>query len=139
MKLLGLDLGTKTLGMAVSDPLEIIATPVGTIHFAERDLAFALNETEKIIREKGIQKIVLGLPKHMSGDVGTLGDYVYEFKKMLEDKLQLEVVLIDERLTSKLANQTMLLADLSRQKRKTKVDKIAATFILQTYLDMKKK
>ncbi|HOH18586.1 MAG TPA: Holliday junction resolvase RuvX, partial [Bacilli bacterium] len=105
----------------------------------ERDLAFALNETEKIIREKGIQKIVLGLPKHMSGDVGTLGDYVYEFKKMLEDKLQLEVVLIDERLTSKLANQTMLLADLSRQKRKTKVDKIAATFILQTYLDMKKK
>lgn len=138
MKMIGLDLGTKTLGMAVSDSLGIIATPIGTIRFEDRDLNFALIEVEKVIKEKQIQKIVLGLPRHMSGDVGTLGDYVYEFKKMLEDKFKLEVVLVDERLTSKLANQSMLFADLSRQKRKNNVDKIAATFILQTYLDMKK-
>ncbi|MGD9604957.1 MAG: Holliday junction resolvase RuvX [Bacilli bacterium] len=138
MKILGLDLGTKTLGMAVCDSLEIIATPVGTIRFDERNLEYALIEVEKIIKDRGIQKIVLGLPRHMSGDVGTLGDYIYEFKKLLEDQFKFEVVLIDERLTTKLANQSMLFADLSRQKRKNNVDKIAATFILQTYLDMKK-
>jgi putative Holliday junction resolvase len=138
MKILGLDLGTKTLGMAVSDALEILAMPIGTIRFEERDLNFALSETCKVVQEKDIKKIVMGLPRHMSGDVGTLGDYVYEFKKMLEDKLKLEVILIDERLTSRMANQVMLFADVSRQKRKNNVDKIAATFILQTYLDTKK-
>ncbi|MDD3106876.1 MAG: Holliday junction resolvase RuvX [Bacilli bacterium] len=138
MRILGLDLGTRTLGMAVCDSLEIMATPIGTIRFQERDLPFALSETKKIVLEREIKKIVMGLPKHMNGDVGTLGDYIYEFKKMLEDELKLEVVLVDERLTSKMANQAMLFADVSRQKRKSNVDKIAATFILQTYLDTKK-
>ena len=139
MRILGLDLGTVTLGMAVSDYMEIMALPVGTIRFAERDLVTALAETARVVKEKEAKKIVLGLPRHMSGDVGTLGDYVYEFKKMIEERLSLEVVLIDERLTSRMANNMMLSADLSRQKRKEKVDKLAATIILQTYLDMHKK
>jgi putative Holliday junction resolvase len=139
MRILGLDLGTVTLGMAISDYMEIMALPVGTIRFAERDLETALAETARVVKEKEAKKIVLGLPRHMSGDVGTLGDYVYEFKKMIEDRLALEVILIDERLTSRMANNMMLSADLSRQKRKEKVDKLAATIILQTYLDMHKK
>ncbi len=139
MRILGLDLGTVTLGMAISDYMEIMALPVGTVRFAERDLETALAETARVVKEKEAKKIVLGLPRHMSGDVGTLGDYVYEFKKMIEERLSLEVVLIDERLTSRMANNMMLSADLSRQKRKEKVDKLAATIILQTYLDMHKK
>ncbi len=139
MRILGLDLGTVTLGMAVSDYMEIMALPIGTVRFAERDLETALAETARVVKEKEAKKIVLGLPRHMSGDVGTLGDYVYEFKKMIEERLSLEVVLIDERLTSRMANNMMLSADLSRQKRKEKVDKLAATIILQTYLDMHKK
>lgn len=139
MRILGLDLGTVTLGMAVSDYMEIMALPVGTVRFSERDLEVALAETARVVKEKEVKKIVMGLPRHMSGDVGTLGDYVYEFKKMIEERLALEVVLIDERLTSRMANNMMLSADLSRQKRKEKVDKLAATIILQTYLDMHKK
>ncbi|HHX79893.1 MAG TPA: Holliday junction resolvase RuvX [Acholeplasmataceae bacterium] len=139
MKILGLDLGSKTLGMAVSDSLEIIANPIGTVRFSENDLQAALEATKKVVKELDVKKIVLGLPKHMSGDIGIQAEYCLEFKKMLEKELSLEVVMIDERLTSQMAERVMLKADISRSKRKKNVDKLAATIILQTYLDIHSK
>jgi putative Holliday junction resolvase len=79
--------------------------------------------------------VVLGLPKNMDGSIGAQAQYSLDFKKLLEEQLKVEVVMIDERLTSRMANQVMIKADVSRQKRKTHVDKLAACIILQTYLD----
>src|SRR5690554_3673319 len=125
MKILGLDLGTKTLGMAVSDITETIATPLGTARIPENDLETALQATLKVIKEYQIEKIVLGLPKHMrSGDPGTLANYCLRFKEMLTEKSALEVIMIDERLTSQIAEKIMLKADISRRKRKKNVDKL---------------
>jgi len=135
MKILGLDLGSKTLGMAISDYLEIIANPLGTFYFRDNDLESALENTEKVVKEHDVKKIVLGLPKHMNGDIGIQAEYCLRFKKMLEDKLALEVIMIDERLTSRIAERVMIKADISRKKRKLNVDKLAASIILQSYLD----
>jgi len=139
MRILGLDLGSKTLGMAVSDPLGIIANPLGTYRFEENDLESALDEVKKVVKEYAIEEIVLGLPKHMNGDVGVQANYCLEFKKMLEDQLALKVIMIDERLTSRIAEKVMIKADISRKKQKKNVDKLAATIILQSYLDSFKK
>ena len=135
MKVLGLDLGNRTLGMAVSDFLGIIANPIGTMRFEECDLEAALKYTVEAVKEHGVGKIVLGLPKNMNGTIGPQAEYCLKFKEMLEETLKLEVIMIDERLTSKQADVYMLSADLSRQKRKKNVDKLAAAIILQTYLD----
>ncbi len=135
MKILGFDLGSKTLGVAVSDYLEILANPIGTFRFETNQLQEALEYAKMVVKEHGAKKIVLGLPKNMDGSIGSQAQYSLDFKKMLEDALAIEVVLIDERLTSRMANQVMIKADVSRQKRKTHVDKLAACIILQTYLD----
>ena len=135
MKVLGLDLGNRTLGMAISDFLGIIANPIGTMRFDDCDLNKALEYTVNAVKEHGVEKIVLGLPKNMNGTIGPQAEYCLQFKKMVEEATKLEVVMIDERLTSKQADVYMLSADLSRQKRKKNVDKLAAAIILQTYLD----
>lgn len=135
MKVLGLDLGNRTLGMAISDFLGIIANPIGTMRFDDCDLDAALEFTKSAVKEHGVEKIVLGLPKNMNGTLGPQAEYCLKFKEMLEQETKLEVVMIDERLTSKQADVYMLSADLSRQKRKKNVDKLAAAIILQTYLD----
>jgi putative Holliday junction resolvase len=135
MKILGLDLGSKTLGVAISDSLEIIANPIGTYKIITNDLQDALECVKILASEHSVAKVVLGLPKNMNGTIGFQAEYCLEFKKLLEDELHLEVIMIDERLTSKMANQVMLKADLSRNKRKSNVDKLAASIILQTYLD----
>lgn len=137
MRVLGLDLGNRTIGMAVSDYLGIIANPIGTFRFEEQDLDKALEFTIKTIKDYEVQKIVLGLPKNMNGSIGYQAEYCLKFKEMLEEATKLEVIMIDERLTSKEVDVIMLSADLSRQKRKKNVDKLAATIILQTYLDRK--
>lgn len=139
MRILGLDLGSKTLGMAISDYLGIIANPIGTFHFSENDLEAALRETARVVNEYDVKEIVLGLPKHMNGDIGIQANYCLEFKKMIEDQLSLKVNLVDERLTSIMAERVMITADISRKKRKQNVDKLAATIILQSYLDFNKK
>lgn len=139
MRILGLDLGSKTLGMAISDYLGIIANPIGTFHFTENDLEAALRETARVVKEYDVKEIVLGLPKHMNGDIGVQANYCLEFKKMIEDQLSLKVNLVDERLTSIMAERVMITADMSRKKRKQNVDKLAATIILQSYLDFNKK
>lgn len=138
MRVLGLDLGNRTLGMAISDYLGIIANPIGTSRFDDQDLNKALEYVQNAIKEYQVEKIVLGLPKNMNGTIGYQAEYCLEFKKMIEDATKLEVIMIDERLTSKEVDVIMLQADLSRKKRKQNVDKLAATIILQTYLDQKR-
>lgn len=139
MRVLGLDLGSKTLGMAISDYLGIIANPIGTFRFTDNNLDEALLEVERVVKEYAVDEIVLGLPKHMNGDIGIQANYCLDFKKMIEDKLALKVTMIDERLTSRIAERVMIKADISRKKQKKNVDKLAATIILQSYLDFHSK
>ena len=137
MRYLGLDLGNRTLGVAVSDAMGIIATGVETYRFKEKDLQNALNYVKIIVADRKIDKVVLGLPKNMDGSLGFQSEYVLEFKSMLENEGIL-VDLFDERLSTIQVTRIMIEADLSRQKRKQQVDKLAAVVILQSYLDSKK-
>lgn len=134
-KILGLDLGTRTIGIAVSDIMEMIASGVETYRFRDEDFDSALKRVEEIVKEKKVYKIVLGYPKHMNGDVGEKALLCEDFKKKLEDLLNVEVVLVDERWTTKLATNRLLEFDMSRNKRKKIIDQMAAVVILQNYLD----
>lgn len=135
MRYMGLDLGTKTLGVSLSDITKTIANPYTTITFAEDDYDKAIESLEKIIDENKVEKIILGLPKNMNGTIGPRAEVTLEFKKKLEAKFNLPVITMDERLTTREANIYMLEADLSRKKRKQKKDFLAANIILQSYLD----
>ena len=137
MRTLGIDLGNRTVGMAISDAMGIIASPIGTERISEQNLDEALIAVKKIIEERGVEAIALGFPKNMNGTVGPQGEYCLRFKEILEKETGLPVTMIDERLTTKQADAIMLEADISRAKRKKNVDKLAATIILQTYLDRK--
>lgn len=134
MRILGLDLGSRTCGVAVSDVMGMIARPVATIRFDEDDYENCLKQLETYLKEFQIKKIVLGLPKHMNGDVGIRGEISIAFKKRLEE-MGLEVVLRDERLTTVAANRILISDDVSRKKRKQVIDQMAAVGILQNYLD----
>lgn len=136
-RILGLDLGSKTIGVAISDPLGIIATGVDTIRFREDDYENALKLLLPVIKEYSVDKIVLGLPKHMNNDIGIRGNISIEFKEMLEDATNLEVILVDERLSTVAAERILISGNVSRKKRKKVIDKMAAVNILQGYLDRK--
>lgn len=138
MRYMGLDLGNRTVGVAFSDPLGIVATGYETYRFNEKDLQKVLEYVKMLVVERKVDKIVLGLPKNMDGSLGFQSEYVMSFKKMLEDELAIEVILVDERLTTTQVTRVMIDADLSRKKRKAQVDKLAAVVILQSYLDSKK-
>lgn len=137
MRYLGLDLGTKTLGVSISDQTHTIATSYKTIRYTDYEELFI--ELTKIIKEFNIKKIVLGYPKNMNNTIGPKAILTEEFKTKLEDLFKLEVILQDERLTTVEATNYMLQADISRKKRKQKIDSLAATIILQTYLDRRDK
>lgn len=139
MRYIGLDLGTKTCGVAISDKLGMISSFYKTLFFKEEDYESLINPIKEIINEYNIEKIVLGLPKNMNNSIGFAGERSISFKKLLEDKINLEVILEDERLSSVEANNIMIKSDVSRNKRKKKVDGLAATIILQRYLDRKDK
>lgn len=134
MRLLGLDLGSRTLGVSISDVNGIIATSLTVIRHNEEYERLVL-EVKTIVDDKKIEKIVLGLPKNMNGTVGEKGELSYKFKEMLENTINIPVELIDERLTTVQANNLLIKNDTSRKKRKKVVDSIAATLILQSYLD----
>lgn len=136
MKYIGLDLGTKTLGIALSDPLGIVASSYRIIRH-EEDYESLIPEIQKIIEKENVQEIVLGLPKNMNNTIGERAEKSYEFKKKLEEKLQLEVHLEDERLSTKEAESLLISNDTSRKKRKKVIDSLAATIILQSFLDKK--
>ena len=116
-----------------------IATKLSTIIFANNDFDYAINELFAILKGVEINCFVLGLPKNMDGSLGFQAQSSINFKAKLEEKFNKEVILWDERLTSKMAESVMISANLSRKKRKTKVDFVAATIILQSYLDSRKR
>lgn len=134
MRILGLDLGTKTLGMAISDSSNLIASFYKTIRHNE-EYDFLIDEIGAIIKSEQIEKVVLGYPKNMNNTLGPKALFTLEFKEKVESKLNIEVELEDERMTSVMANNMLISANVSRAKRKKKVDYIAATIILQSYLD----
>lgn len=135
---MGLDLGTRTLGVSLSDITHTIATSYKTIRFNDSDYDSALLELKDIIESNKIGKIVLGLPKNMNNSIGERAMTTLEFKEKLESTFNIEVVMQDERLTTVEATNYMLEADISRKKRKKHVDALAANIILQTYLDKEK-
>lgn len=135
MRYLGLDLGSKTLGVAVSDSTNTIASSVKTIFFKEDDYKSLILPLKDIINYYDIGTIVLGFPKNMNNTLGPRAEISIKFKKIIEDNLDVKVILEDERLTTVISNNIMIEADISRKKRKKKVDSIAASLILQAYLD----
>ena len=135
MRYLGLDLGTRTLGLSLSDTTFTIASTLKTIRFNENDYEFLLNELDSIIKEYDITKMILGFPKNMNNTIGERCETTLMFQKLLIERFNIEVILQDERLTTVEATNYMLKADISRKKRKEKVDALAANIILQTYLD----
>ena len=134
MNYLGLDLGTRTLGLAFSKGT--IASTLTTIRYVTKDEL--LNKLKQVIEEYNIDILVLGLPKNMNNSLGPRAQETLEFKEQLE-KLNYKVVLQDERLSTVAAHNYMISADMSRKKRKETVDSLAATIILQTYLDKENK
>ena len=134
MRYIGLDLGTKTLGISLSSG--VIASNYKTIRHNE-DYDYLVREVSKIVCDEKIDKIVLGFPKNMNNTIGERANITLEFKDKLEKKTNLEVILEDERLTSCVANQVLIKADISRKKRKERVDGMASVIILQSYLDRK--
>ena len=135
MRVLGLDLGSITLGISISDATNTIAGTYKTLRFPKDEYDIPLNELKSIIEENQITKIVLGLPKNMNNTIGERARITLDFKKQLENKYQIEVITEDERLTSVIGNNLLIKADLSRKKRKKVIDGIAAVIILQSSLD----
>ncbi len=134
MRYLGLDLGTKTLGVAITDKTKTICHVLKVIRFKSNDYETALNELLKIINSYEIEKIVLGLPKNMNNTEGFASNRSLEFKKLLEAKISIPVFLIDERLSTVEAENILLDASLSRQKRKKVIDGVSAQIILETFI-----
>lgn len=136
MRYLGLDLGSKTLGIAISDPSGMIASSYQILRHNE-EYERLVDEVALLIKEKNIDKIVLGFPKNMDNSIGFKGELSIKFKEKLEKKTNKEVILQDERLTTRQVESMLILNDTSRKKRKKVIDSLAATVILQSYLDRK--
>ncbi len=136
MRILGLDYGTKTVGVAVSDPLLITAQGLEIIRRdSENKIRKTYARIEEIVKEYEVEKIVLGLPKNMNGTEGDRVEKTKEFKEAIERRTGLEVVLWDERLTTVSADKIMMESNIRRENRKEFVDEIAAMIILQNYLE----
>lgn len=136
MRIMGLDYGTKTVGVAISDALGLTAQGIETITRKEENkLRRTCARIEELIKEYEVEKIVLGFPKHMNNDIGERAEKSLEFKEMLERRTGLEVIMWDERLTTISAERTLMESGVRREDRKKYIDKIAAVFILQGYLD----
>ena len=136
MRILGLDYGSKTVGVAVSDPLGLTAQKVETIwRKQENKLRRTLARIEELIAEYEVEKIVLGFPKNMNNTVGERAEKALEFGEMLKKRTGLEVIMWDERLTTVEADRTLIEAGVRRENRKQYLDGIATVVILQGYLD----
>ena len=138
MRYLGLDLGSRTLGISISDKTGLIASSYKTIRHNE-EYNRLIEDILKIVREEHIDGIVLGFPKNMNNTIGPKGELSLQFKEKLEKKLSIPIFLEDERLTTKTATDILISNNVSRRNRKKVVDSIAATIILQTYLDKENK
>lgn len=138
-KYAGFDLGTRTLGISISDNTKTIATSLKTIRFEDSEYTQLLGDIKDLIEEFNIEKIILGLPKNMNNTIGDRALVTLEFKKLLEENFDIEVIMQDERLSTVSAHNYLLEANVSRKKRKKVVDKMAANIILQTYLDKERR
>ncbi|MFZ5595528.1 MAG: Holliday junction resolvase RuvX [Bacillota bacterium] len=134
MRIMGLDLGDRRIGVALSDPLGWTAGGVEVIH-RKGDSAAEIRRLKELIDQNGVELIVLGLPKNMDGTIGDRGQKSIDYAGYLEKKLGVPVELWDERLSTVAAEKVLLEADMSRAGRKKKIDKVAAAIILQGYLD----
>lgn len=139
MRYLGLDLGTKTLGVAITDKTGTIARFLKVIHFKSEDYDKALQEVVEIVKEYDIKKIALGLPKNMNNSLGFASERSLKFKEKLEKLIDIPIILIDERLSTVEAENILLDADMSRKKRKKVIDGVAAQIILETLIKKEEK
>lgn len=130
---IGLDLGTKTIGVAISDPLLIFAN--GLVTIKRKDINSDIQEIKKIINTNEVTKIVVGMPYNMDGSKGRSAQRVMSFVDLLKKQIDNEIIYVDERLTTVSAERVLIENKVRRENRKDHVDKIAATFILQSYLD----
>lgn len=136
MRYLGLDLGTKTLGLALSDPLGMIASSYKILRHDE-DYDSLIPLLKEVIDTNHVEALVLGFPKNMNNSIGERGEIALAFQKKLEANFSLPVYMQDERLTTRQAENLLISNDTSRKKRKKVIDSLAATIILQSYLDRK--
>lgn len=140
MRIMGLDFGSKTIGVALSDPFGWTAQGLEIVRREqEENLKSSMKRLEEIIKQYSVEKIVLGYPKNMNNTEGPRCEKTLQFKEKLEKRFNLEVILCDERMSTIAAQRTLLEADVSRNKRKNVIDKMAAVYILQGYLDKKDK
>ncbi|PGO28372.1 Holliday junction resolvase RuvX [Bacillus cereus] len=137
MRILGLDVGTKTVGVAISDEMGWTAQGLETIKINEERGYFGFDRISELVKQYGVDKIVVGLPKNMNGTIGPRGEACQQFAENLRELLQLDVVMWDERLSTMAAERLLISADVSRKKRKQVIDKMAAVVILQGFLDSK--
>lgn len=135
MKTIGLDVGSKTIGVAISDALGWTAQGITTIYWNENNITSADQQLKEIFDEREVEKVVIGLPKNMNGTIGERGEASQRYANHIEKTFQLPTTLWDERLTTIAAERVLLEADMSRKKRKKVIDKMAAVMILQGYLD----
>jgi putative Holliday junction resolvase len=136
MRIMGLDFGSKTVGVAISDPMGITAQGLEIIRRkSENKLRQTLARIEELVKEYGVESFVLGLPKNMDNSIGDRAEITLEFKDILEKRTGLSVEMWDERLTTVEANRTLIEGKVRREDRSLYVDKLAAVFILQGYLD----
>ena len=137
MKYIGLDLGSRTLGVAISDEMGILARAYDTLRFRDDDYEKAIEYTIEICKKEKVSTVVLGLPKHMNGDEGVRAQISFDFKAEIEKRSDIKVVLMDERLTTVIVDKAMISANVRRKERHEKKDEMAAVVILQNYLDKK--
>ncbi|MFJ7646274.1 Holliday junction resolvase RuvX [Lysinibacillus sp. NPDC097279] len=137
MRIMGLDVGSKTVGVAISDALGWTAQGIETVKIDEANGEFGISRIAELVKEYTITEFVVGFPKNMNNTVGPRGEASENYKKLLEETFSLPVKLWDERLTTMAAERMLIEADVSRKKRKQVIDKMAAVMILQGYLDSK--
>jgi putative Holliday junction resolvase len=137
MRYLGLDLGTRRIGVAVSDELGLTAQPLSTLETASEDDAIAA--IRSLIRRYAVDEVVIGLPKNMNGTCGPAAEQALALAARLEAEGQVKVAMWDERLTSKAAERLLIEADVRRSRRKRAVDQMAAVLILQGFLDRRRR
>ena len=136
MRLMGLDVGSRTVGVAVSDPLGWTAQGLEIIRINEDKQQFGLKRLKELVTQYEVTAFVLGLPKNMNNSIGFRGEASIKYKEKLQESIpSIDIVMWDERLSTMAAERSLLEADVSRQKRKKVIDKMAAVFILQGYLD----
>lgn len=134
-RIIGLDVGSKTIGVAVSDAMGWTAQGIDTLRINEENEDFGIDQLIKIIDEYDVDTVIIGLPKNMNNSIGPRGEASIQFKDLLQqERPELKMVMWDERLSTVGAERTLLEADVSRKKRKKVIDKMAAVFILQGYL-----